>query len=75
LILLQLCRERNSRLGEARTAVVDRTRHEATGEERRRPEYLRIFERLRRSMRMTASPFAPLPEERRERSRAGPYVS
>jgi hypothetical protein len=31
--------------------MIDRIRHEATGEERRQREYLRIVERLRRSMR------------------------
>ena len=51
LILVQLGSERNGRLLEASIAVVDRIRHEVTGEERRQPEYLRIFERLRRSMR------------------------
>jgi hypothetical protein len=51
LILVQPGSERNGRVGEASIAVVDRIRHELTGEERRQPEYLRIFERLRRSMR------------------------
>jgi hypothetical protein len=51
LMLVQLGSQRNGRLEEASIAIVDRIRHEATGRERRRPEYLRIFERLRRSMR------------------------
>jgi hypothetical protein len=51
LILVQLGSERHGRIEEASIAIVDRIRHEATGRERRRPEYLRIFERLRRSMR------------------------
>jgi hypothetical protein len=51
LILVQLGSQRNGRLEEASIGIVDRIRHEATGRERRRPEYLRIFERLRRSMR------------------------
>lgn len=51
LILVQLGSERHGRVEEASIAIVDRIRHEATGRERRRPEYLRIFERLRRSMR------------------------
>jgi hypothetical protein len=38
-------------LGEASIGIVDRIRHEHTGEERVHTEYLRIFERLRRSMR------------------------
>jgi hypothetical protein len=51
LILVQLGSERNGRLGDASIAIVDRIRHEVTGEERRQQQYLRIFERLRRSMR------------------------
>jgi hypothetical protein len=51
LILVQLGGERNGRLEEASIAVVDRIRHLATGAERRQPEYMRMFERLRRSMR------------------------
>jgi hypothetical protein len=51
LILVQLGLEREGRLGDASIAIVDRIRHEATGRERRQPEYLRVFERLRRSMR------------------------
>ena len=51
LILVQLGSERNGRVGEASIAVVDRIRHDVTGDERRQPEYMRIFERLRRSMR------------------------
>jgi hypothetical protein len=51
LILLQLGKERNGRRGESRLTIVDRIRHEATGEELRATDYLRIFERLRRSMR------------------------
>jgi hypothetical protein len=51
LILVQLGRLRNGRLEDASIAIVDRIRHEATGREQRQPEYLRIFERLRRSMR------------------------
>jgi hypothetical protein len=51
LINVQLGRQRNGRLDEASVGIVDRIRHEGTGRERRRPEYLRIFERLRRSMR------------------------
>lgn len=31
--------------------MVDRIRHETSGEEVRQPDYLRIFERLRRSMK------------------------
>jgi hypothetical protein len=50
LILVQLGSQRNGRLEEASIAIVDRIRHEPTGRERRRTEYLRIFERLRRSM-------------------------
>jgi hypothetical protein len=41
----------DGRLSEASIGIVDRIRHETTGRERRRPGYLRIFERLRRSMR------------------------
>jgi hypothetical protein len=51
LILVQLGFERNGMLDEASIAIVDRIRHEATGRERHHPDYLRIFERLRRSMR------------------------
>ena len=51
LILVQLGRDFEGRLDEASIAIVDRIRHETTGRERRRHEYLRIFERLRRSMR------------------------
>lgn len=51
LILVQLGRERNGCLDAASIAVVDRLRHEVSGEERRQTEYMRIFERLRRSMR------------------------
>jgi hypothetical protein len=51
LILLQLGRERDSRLEEISIAVVDRIRHETTGRERRHANYRRLFERLRRSMR------------------------
>jgi hypothetical protein len=51
LILVQFGSERNGRVRESSIAVVDRLRHAETGEERRQPEYLRIFERLRRSMR------------------------
>jgi hypothetical protein len=51
LVLVQLGTERNGALEDASIAIVDRIRHAATGGERRRPEYLRIFERLRRSMR------------------------
>jgi hypothetical protein len=41
----------DGRLEEASIAIVDRIRHEHTGQERRFTEYLKIFERLRRSMR------------------------
>ena len=51
LILVQFGHERDGRLWDASIAVVDRIRHQVTGEERRQPEYMRIFERLRRSMR------------------------
>jgi hypothetical protein len=51
LILVQLGRERDGCLDAASIAVVDRLRHEVSGEERRQTEYMRIFERLRRSMR------------------------
>ena len=51
LILVQLGGERNGRIEESSIAVVDRIRHAASGAERRQPEYLQIFERLRRSMR------------------------
>lgn len=51
LINVQPGRKRNGRVGDASVGIVDRIRHESTGRERRQPEYLRIFERLRRSMR------------------------
>ena len=51
LICVQLGHSRNGRIDEASISIVDRIRHETTGAERRQPEYLRIFERLRRSMR------------------------
>jgi hypothetical protein len=51
LILIQLGRDFDGRLDEASIGIVDRIRHETTGRERRRHEYLRIFDRLRRSMR------------------------
>jgi hypothetical protein len=55
LILVQLGFEReDGRIEDARIAVVDRLRHEVTGEERRQPEYRRIFDRLRRSLRKRA---------------------
>jgi hypothetical protein len=43
--------DRDGRLSDAYIGIVDRIRHEATRKERRQPAYLRIFERLRRSMR------------------------
>jgi hypothetical protein len=54
LILVQLGSERKGRFEDASIAVVDRLRHEVTGEERRQPEYRRIFDRLRRSLRKRA---------------------
>jgi len=51
LILVQLGTERSGVVEEASIAVVDRLRHEVTGAERRQPEYRRIFDRLRRSLR------------------------
>jgi hypothetical protein len=51
LILVQPGRERKGRIEDSSIAVVDRIRHIETSEERRRPEYRRIFDRLRRSMR------------------------
>jgi len=55
LILVQLgFRREDGRIEDASIAVVDRLRHELTGEERRQPEYRRIFDRLRRSLRKRA---------------------
>jgi hypothetical protein len=55
LILVQLGFKReDGRIEDASIAVVDRLRHEITGEERRQPEYRRIFDRLRRSLRKRA---------------------
>lgn len=54
LILVQLGLERQGKIEDASIAIVDRLRHEETGEERRQPEYRRIFDRLRRSMRKRA---------------------
>jgi len=51
LIAIRVTDEFSGRMEPASMAMTDRIRHEATGEERRQPEYLRIFERLRRSMR------------------------
>jgi hypothetical protein len=51
LILIQPGREREGRRWESRISIVDRIRHVTTGRELRHTEYLRIFERLRRSMR------------------------
>jgi hypothetical protein len=52
LILVQLGSQREDGLIEdASISVVDRLRHEVTGEEQRQPEYRRIFDRLRRSLR------------------------
>ena len=51
LILVQVGRERNGRVEDTSLAIVDRIRHEQTGEERVHRDYLRIFERLRRSIR------------------------
>jgi hypothetical protein len=51
LILVQPGRPWHGRIEESSIAVVDRIRHTETGEERRQPEYRRIFDRLRRSMR------------------------
>ena len=50
LIAVDLGSERDGRLDDASLSIVDRIRHE-TGRERAQSEYLRIFERLRRSMR------------------------
>jgi hypothetical protein len=55
LILVQLGFEReDGRVEDASIAVADRLRHEVTGEERRQPQYRRIFDRLRRSLRKRA---------------------
>jgi hypothetical protein len=43
--------DRNGRREDADLGMIDRIRNERTGEERRQPNYLKIFERLRRSMR------------------------
>ena len=51
LILIRLGADRHGRRETATLGLVDRIRHDETGHERRQPEYLRIFERLRRSMR------------------------
>jgi hypothetical protein len=51
LILVQLGSERNGVVEDTSIAVVDRLRHEVTGAERTQPEYRRIFDRLRRSLR------------------------
>jgi hypothetical protein len=51
LIRIWLGREYEGRIEESSISMIDRIRHEKTGEERQQPEYRRIFERLRRSMR------------------------
>jgi hypothetical protein len=51
LVAIRVMDEFGGRMEPASMTMIDRIRHEATGEERRQPEYLRIFERLRRSMR------------------------
>lgn len=49
--MVRLGSEWNGRVWEASIGIVDRIRRERTGREIRHVEYLRIFERLRRSMR------------------------
>lgn len=51
LIEVQPGREWQGRTSDSSIAVVDRIRHMQTGEERRQPEYRRIFDRLRRAIR------------------------
>jgi hypothetical protein len=51
LIRIWLGREYEGRIEESSISMIDRIRHEKTGDERQQPEYRRIFERLRRSMR------------------------
>jgi hypothetical protein len=52
LILVQLGSQRDDGAIEpASIAIVDRLRHETTGEERTQPQYRRIFDRLRRSLK------------------------
>ncbi len=51
LIAIRVTDEFGGRIEPASMTMVDRIRYETTGEERSQPEYLRIFERLRRSMR------------------------
>jgi hypothetical protein len=51
LISVRVGADRNGRREDADLGLIDRIRHSETGEERRQPEYLRIFERLRRAMR------------------------
>jgi hypothetical protein len=50
-VLVQPGREWQGRITDSSIAVVDRIRHMQTGEERRQPEYRRIFDRLRRAIR------------------------
>ena len=45
LIAIRVTDEFGGRIEPASMTMVDRIRHETTGEERRQPEYLRIFER------------------------------
>jgi hypothetical protein len=51
LISVTLGADRNGRREDTDLGLIDRIRHAETGEELRQPEYLRIFERLRRSLR------------------------
>ena len=51
LIAISVTAEFSGRIEPASIGMIDLIRHEVTGKERRQPEYLRIFERLRRSMR------------------------
>ena len=49
LISIRLGEDRNGRREGADLGMIDRIRHERTGEELRQTDYLKIFERLRRS--------------------------
>jgi hypothetical protein len=51
LILVQVGKTRQGRVSESNLGLVDRIRHEGTGRERKHLEYLRLYERLRRSMK------------------------
>jgi hypothetical protein len=51
LISVRLGTDWHGRREDTDLGLIDRIRHDETGEERRQPEYLSIFERLRRSMR------------------------